>query len=71
MEFTHYAVCSADFLDKNETLHKKGKVNYLKLIHAVNNEGFFAGKNLDLFHDRLIFYLDNGNQVTLYLHTIH
>lgn len=71
MNYTHYAVCNADCILNNEFLHHEGKVNYLKLLHDVNREGYFAAKNLDIYQDKLVFHLDNGNQVTLYLHTIH
>lgn len=69
--FTHYAECDAYCLSKDEFLHHEGKVNYCKLLNDLKIEGYFPGINMDLYPDRLICYLDNGNQVTLYLFTIH
>lgn len=66
----HHVECDAYIQRVDETLHKEGIVDLKDLLIRVAAEGYLPGKNLDLCKDKLIFHLDNGNQITLLIHTL-
>lgn len=68
---THFAVCDAFASTINANLHCEGGINFKQVLCNVSKEGYFPGENLEVFSDRLIFHLDDGTNITLYLYTLH
>lgn len=67
---THHVECDT-YIDRIEDhLHKEGCVDFKQLLLRVAQEGYLPGKNLDICKDKLIFHLDNGNRMTLQIHTL-
>lgn len=68
---THYAVCSAYIPIKNLDLDYEGSINFTTLLEKVAQEGYFPGKNMSVLKDKLVFHMDDGTNLIIYMQTIH